>query len=93
MYLSIYVCMYVSIYLRSTNISGTPSTPRCRANMAHVRQSRPESGRAFQVEVLNMFDFQVKFLNKLLNPKPQQPQQAARARHGVSTLHSQIPQP
>ena len=27
----------------------------CRANMAHVRQSRPDSGLGFQVEVLQSF--------------------------------------
>jgi len=27
-----------------------PSSPRCRANMAHVRQSRPDSGLGFQVK-------------------------------------------
>jgi len=28
---------------------------RCRANMAHVRQSRPDSGIGFQVKVPEMF--------------------------------------
>ena len=28
---------------------------RCRANMAHIRQSRPDSGRGFQVEVLKTY--------------------------------------
>jgi len=28
---------------------------RCRANMAHVRQSRPDSGLGFQVKVLKPF--------------------------------------
>jgi len=27
----------------------------CRANMAHTRQARPESGLGFQVKVLDMF--------------------------------------
>ena len=26
--------------------------PRCRANMVHIRRSRPESGLSFQVEIL-----------------------------------------
>ena len=30
----------------------TLGTFRCRANMAHIRQSRPDSGRGFQVKVL-----------------------------------------
>ena len=29
---------------------------RCRANMAHVRQSRPGTGLDFQVEVLKTFE-------------------------------------
>ena len=29
-----------------------PPTPRCRANMAHIRESRPDSGFGFQVKVL-----------------------------------------
>jgi len=28
---------------------------RCRENVAHVRQSRPDSGLGFQVKVLNTF--------------------------------------
>ena len=28
---------------------------RCRANMAHIRQSRPDSGLGFQVDVLEPF--------------------------------------
>ena len=28
---------------------------RCRVNMAHIRQSRPDSGLGFQVEVLKTF--------------------------------------
>ena len=31
------------------------STSRCRANMAHIRHSRPDSGLGFQVEVLQTF--------------------------------------
>ena len=35
--------------------SGQPSTIRCRANMAHVSQSRPHSGLCFQINVLQRF--------------------------------------
>ena len=30
-------------------------TPRCRANLAHIRQSRPDSGLGFQVKFLTTF--------------------------------------
>jgi len=32
------------------------SCVRCRANMAHMRQSRPDSGLGFQVKVLETFE-------------------------------------
>ena len=32
------------------------SAVRCRANMAHIRQSRPDSGLGFQVHVLTLFE-------------------------------------
>jgi len=35
-------------------LTGPPSF-RCRANMAHVRQSRPDSGLGFQAKVLKIF--------------------------------------
>ena len=31
------------------------SQGRCRANMAHIRQSRPDSGLGFHIEVLKIF--------------------------------------
>jgi len=33
------------------------SKVRCRANMAHIRQSRPDSGRGFQVKPFELFHF------------------------------------
>ena len=30
---------------------------RCRANMAHIKQSRPDAGLGFQVMVLETFEF------------------------------------
>jgi hypothetical protein len=35
--------------------SKAPSRYRSRANMAHIRQSRPDSGLGFQVKVLKLF--------------------------------------
>ena len=40
---------------RSWGRGSSANTIRCRANSAHVRQSRPDSGLGFKVEVLNMF--------------------------------------
>jgi len=35
--------------------AGVPTVVRCRANMAHVRQSRPDSGLGFQVKFPKTF--------------------------------------
>ena len=34
---------------------GTPVAFRCRTDMAHIRQSRPDSGNGFQVKVRQTF--------------------------------------
>ena len=37
-------------------VVGDVQRPRCRANMAHVRQSRPDYGLVFQVKVPTTFE-------------------------------------
>ena len=52
-------CCRSSLRCCSSCLSAQPNTTlfrnRCRANMAHVRQSRPDSGLGFQVKFLNPF--------------------------------------
>ena len=43
----------ISLYTQILDAATT--SHRCRANMAHLRQSRPESGLGFQVNVLKTF--------------------------------------
>ena len=45
----------ISHISRIPQLSITPGRVRCRANMAYVRQSRPNSGLGFQVKVLRTF--------------------------------------
>ena len=44
-----------TFYTRQTSGMESDYSCRFRANMAHVRQSRPESGLDFQVKVLKTF--------------------------------------
>ena len=66
MYLSIYLSIYIYIYMyrgqpglarRPSPWAGLRSSVgfRCRANMSHIRQSRPGSGLDSQVEFLKTF--------------------------------------
>ena len=43
------------VVLPPTHQLSPSSPPRCRANVAHIRQSRPDSGPEFQVTVLKPF--------------------------------------
>ena len=43
------ICIYIYIYIYIYIFS------RCRANVAHIRQSRPDSGTGFKAKMLKTF--------------------------------------
>ena len=45
--------LYVFLYIKLRETFG--SAAQLSANMAHITQSRPDSGLGFQVNVLNLF--------------------------------------
>ena len=45
----------VQVSLRMSTKTAYKLGYRCRANMAHIRQSRPDSGLGFQVKILTPF--------------------------------------
>jgi len=59
-------------------LQGLQFTFRCRANMAHIRQPRPDSGLGFQVKVIRTFQIGPSLLGSgLLHPNPEPPPEQA----------------
>ena len=47
---------------------GVVCASRCQANMAHMRQSRPDSGLGFQIKVLKTFSVVPSWLGREAHP-------------------------